>query len=46
MAVAKALPEKGSILVIRMLSFPYPLIVACSGHVLAKGAFLLLAADY
>ena len=46
MAAAKALSEKGSILAIRMLSFPYPLIAACSGHAVAKGAFLLLAADY
>jgi enoyl-CoA hydratase len=46
MAVAMALSEKGSILAIRMLSFRYPLIAACSGHAVAKSAFLLLAADH
>lgn len=30
----------------RMLSFPTPIVVACSGHAIAMGAFLLLAADY
>ncbi len=30
----------------RMLSHPYPIIVACSGHAVAKGAFILLSADY
>ena len=29
-----------------MLSFSQPIIVACSGHAIAKGAFLLLSADY
>ena len=29
-----------------MLAHPYPIIVACSGHAVAKGAFLLLSADY
>jgi enoyl-CoA hydratase len=28
------------------LSFPYPILVACPGHAVAKGAFLLLSADY
>ena len=46
MTAAMALVEKGSTLARRMLSFPYPVIVACSGHAVAKGAFLLLAADY
>jgi len=36
----------GSTLTRRMLSHPYPIIVACPGHAVAKGAFLLLAADY
>lgn len=36
----------GSALTRRMLAYPYPVIVACSGHAIAKGAFLLLAADY
>ena len=29
-----------------MLSFPRPLVVACTGHAYAMGAFLLLAADH
>jgi enoyl-CoA hydratase len=43
---AKELVTKGSKLSLRMLSFPKPIIVACSGHAIAKGAFLLLSADY
>jgi enoyl-CoA hydratase len=46
MTAAMALVEKGSRLTRRMLSFPYPIVVACTGHAIAKGAFLLLAADY
>ena len=30
----------------RLLSFPRPVIIACSGHAIAMGAFLLLAGDY
>lgn len=40
------LVASGSALTRRMLAHPYPLIVACSGHAVAKGAFLLLASDY
>ena len=29
-----------------MLAHPYPIIVACPGHAVAKGAFILLSADY
>jgi len=43
---AKELVIKGAKLSLRMLSFPQPIIVACSGHAIAKGAFLLLSADY
>ena len=43
---ALELVTKGSQLSLRMLSFPYPIIIACSGHAIAKGAFLLLSADY
>ena len=43
---AKELVTKGSKLSLRMLSFPKPIIVACSGHAIAKGGFLLLSADY
>ena len=43
---AKELVTKGSRLSLRMLSFPKPIIIACNGHAIAKGAFLLLSADY
>ena len=43
---AKELVTKGSKLSLRMLSFPQPIIVLCSGHAIAKGAFLLLSSDY
>ncbi len=43
---AKELVTKGSQLSLKMLSFSQPIIVACSGHAIAKGAFLLLSADY
>lgn len=43
---AKDLVTKGSKLSLRMLSFPKPIILACNGHAIAKGAFLLLSADY
>ncbi len=46
MESAMALVEKGTTLTRRMLSFPFPVLAACSGHAVAKGAFLLLAADY
>ncbi len=36
----------GSTLTRRMLAHPQPIIVACPGHAVAKGAFLLLACDY
>ena len=40
------LVAQGSDLTRRMLAHPQPIIIACSGHAIAKGAFLLLAADY
>lgn len=40
------LVAKGSTLARRMLSHPFPVIVACPGHAVAKGAFILLSADY
>lgn len=43
---AKELVTKGSQLSLKMLSFPQPIIIACSGHAIAKGAFLLLSSDY
>ena len=30
----------------RVLNYPYPVIVACNGHSLAMGVFLMLAADH
>ncbi len=43
---AKKLVTRGSQLSLRMLSFPMPIIAACSGHAVAKGSFLLLSSDY
>ncbi|QBF27876.1 crotonase/enoyl-CoA hydratase family protein [Pseudomonas tructae] len=43
---AVSLVTAGSTLARRMLSHPFPIIVACPGHAVAKGAFLLLSADY
>ncbi len=43
---AKALVNAGSELALKMATFPLPIIAACSGHAIAKGAFLLLACDY
>ncbi|CAM3889257.1 crotonase/enoyl-CoA hydratase family protein [Pseudomonas wadenswilerensis] len=43
---AVSLVTAGSTLARRMLSHPFPVIVACPGHAVAKGAFLLLSADY
>jgi enoyl-CoA hydratase len=30
----------------RLLSFPAPVVIACTGHALAMGVFLVLSADY
>ena len=30
----------------RLLSYPRPVVIACSGHAMAMGAFLLLSGDY
>lgn len=30
----------------RVLGFPYPVVAACNGHVLAMGVFLMLSCDY
>tara|TARA_R110001592_G_scaffold341482_2_gene630645 strand:+ start:13684 stop:14370 length:687 start_codon:yes stop_codon:yes gene_type:complete len=46
MADAMALVTEGSKLTRRMLAFPTPIITACGGHAVAKGAFLLLCSDY
>ncbi len=36
----------GYALTARVLSYPHPVIVACNGHALAMGVFLMLSADY
>ena len=36
----------GYALTARILAYPYPVIVACNGHSLAMGVFLMLSADY
>jgi enoyl-CoA hydratase len=43
---AQKMVRAGFELGLRMLSFPTPLVVACSGHAIAMGVFLVLAADY
>ncbi|KFE53220.1 crotonase/enoyl-CoA hydratase family protein [Pseudomonas syringae] len=40
------LVKHGSTLARRMLAHPFPIVIACPGHAVAKGAFLLLSADY
>lgn len=36
----------GYALTARVLAYPYPVVVACNGHVMAMGVFLMLSADY
>lgn len=43
---ATDLVAAGSTLARRMLSHPFPIITACPGHAVAKGAFILLSSDY
>lgn len=43
---AAALVNEGSRLTRRLSAFPLPVIGACSGHAIAKGAFILLSVDY
>ena len=43
---AKGLVSIGSTLSRRLLSHPFPVMAVCTGHAIAKGAFLLLSADY
>lgn len=40
------LVRSGGQLVLRMLGFPTPIIIACNGHSLALGALLLLSTDF
>lgn len=43
---ASALVTVGSKLTRRLAAFPLPVIGACSGHAIAKGAFILLSVDH
>jgi enoyl-CoA hydratase len=43
---ALAMGRAGFDLAERMLSWPTPLVVACTGHAVAMAAFLMLSADY
>lgn len=43
---AVALLRAGFDLSARLLAFPTPVVIACSGHAVAMGAFLLLSGDY
>src|SRR5215212_5979254 len=40
-----AMLEAGARMAERVLSFPLPVVAACTGHAIAMGAFLLLSAD-
>jgi enoyl-CoA hydratase len=40
-----AMVTKGMQLLVRLYSFPLPLVVACTGHAIAMGAFILMACD-
>lgn len=43
---AIAMVRSGFELAARVLSFPMPVVIACTGHVVAMGVFLLVSADY
>jgi enoyl-CoA hydratase len=43
---AGAMLRGGFQLAERLLSFPTPVVIACTGHALAMGVFLVLSADY
>jgi enoyl-CoA hydratase len=45
-ADAVAMARAGFELAARVLSFPRPVVVACTGHAVAMGALLLLSGDY
>lgn len=45
-AEALGMLRAGFSLAARLLAFPTPVIVACTGHAIAMGSFLLLSADY
>jgi enoyl-CoA hydratase len=41
-----AMVRAGFELAVRLLSFPRPVVVSCTGHAIAMGAFLVLSGDY
>jgi enoyl-CoA hydratase len=43
---AAAMVRGGFELAARILAFPQPVVIACPGHAVAMGSFLLLSADY
>jgi enoyl-CoA hydratase len=43
---AYAMVRAGFDLAARLLAFPAPVVVACTGHAIAMGSFLLLSGDY
>ena len=45
-SAALAMHRAGFELAARILSFPTPVLIACPGHVVAMGVFLLLSGDY
>jgi enoyl-CoA hydratase len=45
-ATSSAMVRAGFELAERILSFPAPVLIACTGHAVAMGAFLLLSGDY
>ena len=42
---ALGMVRSGFALAERLLTFPHPVVVACSGHAVSMGVFLLLSAD-
>ncbi len=42
----QAMGRGGFAIAARLLSFPFPVVAACTGHAIAMGAFLLCACDY
>ena len=43
---ARAMLRAGFELAARLLAFPRPVVIACTGHAVAMGVFLLLCGDY
>ncbi len=44
--IASTLIRSGFELAERLLSFPRPVVIACNGHAIAMGVFILLSGDY